>query len=71
MIKFDNDIVNAQGGYNKMTPLMYAAAYGHYDTVSYLLKSARANVNLEDKFKRIALTYAVRNGHLKIAALLL
>src|SRR5688572_29556787 len=47
MSKFDKNIINAQGGPNKMTPLMYAAAYGHFGTVSYLVESPRISVNLE------------------------
>eukprot|EP00347_Sterkiella_histriomuscorum_P008908 403343282 len=71
LCKIDKKYVDTLGGYNKLTPLMYAAQYGHFDTVQYLVKTQRANLNLEDKFKRNALTYAVRNGHLKIAAFLL
>ena len=50
---------------------MYAAAYGHFETVQFLVKNLKANVNLLDKMKRSALTYAVRNGKLRIAAFLL
>ena len=54
-----------------MTSLMYATAYGHFETVQLLVKNLKANVNLLDKMKRSALTYAVRNGNLRIAAFLL
>ena len=50
---------------------MYAVSYGNYETVVYLVKTMRANVNLLDKFQRSALTYAVRNGHAKIASFLI
>jgi ankyrin repeat protein len=50
---------------------MYACSYGKYDTVKYLISSLKASLNLEDKYKRTALTYAVRNGHLKIVSLLI
>ncbi len=53
-----------------MTPLHLAAAYGHFDCVEYLLEK-KGRVTVKDKFKRIPLTLAVRNGNLKIASLLL
>ena len=71
MTKVDRKYVDAVGGFNKMSALMYATAYGHFDTVKNLVVNLRAKVNLVDKHGRSALTYAVRNGHLKIAAFLL
>ena len=53
-----------------MTPLGWAAAYGKYDIVEYLL-SVKARVLGKDKFKRTPLIMAVRNGHSRIASLLL
>lgn len=50
---------------------MYSASLGYYETVVYLVNTAKADVNLVDKFRRSALIYAVRNGHLKIVAFLL
>jgi len=63
LCRFDKKFVDLEGGFNKMTPLMYAAAYGNYETIVYLVKTMKANVNLVDKFSRNALTYAIRNGH--------
>ncbi len=50
---------------------MYAVCAGHFEAVQYLVKTQKANVNLEDKLKRNALSYAVRNGQLKITIFLL
>lgn len=33
MLKINKSLVNSLGGSNKMTPLMYAAAYGNLETV--------------------------------------
>lgn len=62
--------LNVGAGQTRMTPVMYASAYGHYPLVEFLL-DAKARVLGKDKFKRTALTVAVRNGHTKIASLLL
>ena len=62
--------LNVGTGLNRMTPLIFAAAYGHYELVEWLLNN-KARVLGKDKFKRTALTVAVRNGHTKIASLLL
>lgn len=62
--------LNVGAGAPRMTPLIWAATYGHYETVEFLLNN-KARVLGKDKFKRTALTMAVRNGHTKIASLLL
>lgn len=55
-----------------MTCLHYAAAQGNYDLCRILLESKpKARVMSKDKFKRIPLTMAVKNGHVKVASLLL
>lgn len=60
------------GGWDKYTPLIYAATYGNFDVVQYLLNNVpRININKGDKYARTPLIMACRNGHLKIAALLI
>ena len=62
--------LNVGVGAARMTPLMWASAYGHLALVEYLLE-VKGRVLGKDKFKRTALTMAVRNGHTKIASILL
>ena len=62
--------VNAGCGLIRMTPLCWAAAYGHYELCEFLLDN-KARVLGKDKYKRTPLILAVRNGHTKIASLLL
>ncbi len=62
--------LNVGVGAARMTPLMWASAYGHLELVEFLLE-AKGRVLGKDKFKRSALTMAVRNGHTKIASILL
>lgn len=62
--------VNSGYGLERMTPLGWAAAYGHYDLCEFLLDK-KARVLGKDKFQRTPLIMAVRNGHPKIATLLL
>jgi len=57
-------------GPNRMTPLILAAAYGHYHIVQWLVENG-AKVIKKDKFKRSALILAVLNGQVKIATYLL
>lgn len=60
------------GGWDKYTPLVYAATYGNFEVVKYFLEHVtRLNVNKGDKYKRTPLIMAVRNGNLQIAALLI
>lgn len=54
-----------------MTPLLYAAAYGQFETVKYLVETLKVDVNLQDKYNRNAFLYSVRNGHLQIATFLI
>ena len=62
---------NVGVGAARMTPIIWAAAYGHLELTQYLLDDAKARVLGKDKFKRTALTMACRNGFTKIASLLL
>lgn len=55
-----------------MTALMYAASQGNYELVEFLLeRKPKGRVLATDKFKRTALIMAVRNGHTRLASLLL
>jgi ankyrin repeat protein len=62
--------VNQGQGKNRMTPLCYAAANGNYELCEWLIENKARTISV-DKFKRSPLIFAVRNGHLKIASLLL
>jgi ankyrin repeat protein len=62
---------NVGVGAARMTPIIWAAAYGHLELTQYLLDDAKARVLGKDKFKRTALSMACRNGFTKIASLLL
>ena len=53
-----------------MTHLMYAAAQGNYELAEFLLER-KARILTKDKFKRTPLIMAVRNGHTRLATLLL
>ena len=53
-----------------MQPLGWAAASGNYELCEWLIEN-KARVVGFDKYKRTPLTMAVRNGHLKVASLLL
>jgi len=50
---------------------MYAAAFGRFELAEYLLDKMKAGVHQKDKYKRTALIMAVKNGHVRIASLLL
>lgn len=62
--------VNFGCGIERMTPLGWAATYGHYDLCEFLLDK-KARVLSKDKYKRTPLIMAARNGHSKILTLLL
>lgn len=57
-------------GKDRMTPLHFAAAQGNYELVEYLLEK-KAKVLSKDKYKRSPLVHACKNGHVKVASLLL
>lgn len=64
--------INSGHGEDRMTSLHYAAAQGNYDMCKILLeRKPKARVMSKDKFKRIPLTLAMKNGHVKVASLLL
>lgn len=61
-----------QGGWNKYTPLIFACIYGQFEIVKYLITEIpRLNINKGDKYNRTPLMMACRNGHARIAALLI
>lgn len=62
--------VNMGCGLSRMPPLSYAAAYGHYELCEFLLEKKGRTLG-KDKFKRSPLIMACRNGHTRIASLLL
>ena len=62
--------INAGQGPDRMPPLSWAACYGRYELCEWLL-SQKARTLTKDKFKRTPLMMAVKNGHVKIASLLL
>ena len=53
-----------------MQPLHFAAAQGNYELTQFLLER-KAKVLAKDKFKRTPLIMACKNGHAKVASLLL
>lgn len=53
-----------------MTPLILAAANGHFEIVKWLHDNG-AKIVAKDKFRRSGLILAVMNGHAKIASYLL
>ena len=57
-------------GEDRMTGLMLASLYGHFELVEFLVEH-KAKVTKKDKFKRTPLLHAVRGGQLKIVSYLL
>ena len=53
-----------------MSPLSWAARYGRYELCEWLL-NRKARTLAKDKFKRTPLMLAVKNGHVRVASLLL
>ena len=68
----DSGVVKINGGQgpDRMPPLSWAAAYGRYELCEWLLER-KARTLSKDKYKRTPLIMAVRNGHVKVASLLL
>jgi len=62
--------VNSPSGWDKLTPIMWAVAGGHFEITQLLIEKG-ADIHAKDKFGWTALVYAVWNGHSKIAAMLL
>ena len=57
-------------GLNKFTPLSIASLYDKFECVEFLCDN-KGRVNCKDKFERTPLILAVKNGHSKLASLLL
>lgn len=62
--------INAGQGPDRMSPLTWAAAYGRYELCEWLI-GQKARVLSKDKYKRTPLMLAVKNGHVRVASLLL
>jgi len=71
MYKVDKSIANIEDGFRKFTAVTYAAAYDQTELLEVLLNELNGHVNSLDKWNRIPLTYAARNGNLKAAAILI
>ncbi|MBT4108988.1 MAG: ankyrin repeat domain-containing protein, partial [Pelagibacterales bacterium] len=54
---------------NKLTPLMWASAYGHKDVVLYLL-SKNAKIENKDNQGKTAIDYALENNHKEVYEIL-
>jgi ankyrin repeat protein len=59
-----------QLGFDKQTPLALASINDKFDCVEFLCDH-KGRVNCKDKFERTPLILAIKNGHSKIASLLL
>ncbi|XP_022096541.1 serine/threonine-protein phosphatase 6 regulatory ankyrin repeat subunit B-like [Acanthaster planci] len=71
LVNHGADIESKMGSYhNKITPLMIATKYGHFELVEALLDMG-AVIQQKDKFNRTALMLACMNGNYPITALLL
>ena len=57
-------------GWDKLTPLCYVAMYDHFECAECLCDN-KGRVNGKDKFDRTPLILAARNGHTRMASLLL
>ncbi len=62
--------VNMASGPNRFSPLLWASAKGYYEMAEWLLEN-KGRVIGKDKYKRCPLVLAVKNGHTKLASLLL
>jgi hypothetical protein len=59
-----------QKSFDGLTPLMFAAQWGHYDIAEYLLTLEGTDITLKSKSSETALSLARKNGHMRIANLL-
>lgn len=68
----DSKIVKVGTGQGKdrMSPLHWAAAAGNYELCEFLLER-KARTLSKDKYARTPLTIACKNGHVRVASLLL
>jgi ankyrin repeat protein len=70
LIKTNPDLVNSQASYGSMTPLQFAAEYGHKD-VAELLLANKANIEAKSYGGWSPLLNAVFGGHKDMVELLL
>ena len=71
LMSYKGSSPNQPGGWEKLTPLWYASSYGYYPLVEFIIQFTKAKIDKGDKFGRTPLMLACRNGHIKIASLLL
>ena len=71
LMSYKGSSPNQPGGWEKMTPLWYSCSYGYYELVDFILTFTKAKIDKGDKFGRTPLMLACRNGHIKIASLLI
>eukprot|EP00347_Sterkiella_histriomuscorum_P000305 403376393 len=68
--KEHNTISNTQSQ-KKLTPLHYAATFGHFQIVKILVEEGEAQIDLKSSDSKTALVFAASNGHLEIVKYLL
>ena len=71
LMSYKGSAPNQPGGWEKMTPLCFASAYGYLELAEFILTFTRCKIDKGDKFGRTPLMLACRNGNVKIALMLL
>ena len=65
LVEKDRDVINLRGN-NGKTPLIVASVCGRVDICEYLVEEKNANVDLKDKWGKIALQYTYNPDIIKI-----